>query len=591
MSSAGGVRAGKAYVEITADDTPFQRKIKTLGSTLAGRFKGIANTTGLSALSSAIGAVGAAAMPVVGAVAAVGAAALGAGRAAQTFEDQLNELKGSVADLTPGQMEAVRDEAMRLSKSLRVGPAEAAAALTLLIKAGMSVEDALNGAAEAAVQFAKVSGVDAAQAAEFMKVAMNVFGLSAKDAVDTLSAAADSSETSIASMVEGFSQIGGVAKGTNQSLFGLSQAMAVLARYGIRGEEAGTGLKTMLTKLIAPTDEAKQALATMGLSMESFVDASGKLLPMSQIAAIFAKQMKGMSGSAREAMLSNEALVKVFDVRGIKIIQAFADAGVEGFDKIATAMEGAKSVSEKYADRLSGLMGSISGIYHAVERFVVVVGEALAPAFKLLHDNIVPVFNILSGIIGLIPKAYRLVANLGKKLYDSLPDAVKSLYNGVASITAPITGFLWGDERAEENKIKRDAEGKAMAEAGSAPALTAPGKSAEASRDVIGTFNGSVLGQLGVGPALAAAQATADNTARIADAMDKVKIATANAANTAGVGETVRGGSPAKTGGNVASVEKEMLSASERTALGVEKLVAMMRESRSILKPGVVTYS
>ena len=574
MSSAGGVRAGKAYVEITADDTPFQRKIKGLGNTLATRFKGIANTTGLSALSSAIGAVGAAALPVAAAVGAVGAAALGAGRAAQTFEDQLNELKGSVADLTPGQMEAVRDEAMRLSKALRVGPAEAAAALTLLIKAGMSVEDALNGAAEAAVQFAKVSGIDAAQAAEFMKVSMNVFGLSAADAVNTLSAAADASETDIAAMVEGFSQIAGVAKGTNQSLFGVSQAMAVLARYGIRGEEAGTGLKTVLTKLLAPTNEAKEALATMGLSMESFVDASGKMLPMSQIAAIFAHRMKGMSGSAREAMLSNEALVKVFDVRGIKIIQAFADAGVEGFDKIATAMEGAKSVSEKYADRLSGLMGSLSGIYHAVERFVVVVGEALAPAFKLLHDNIVPVFNILSAIIGILPKAYRLVADLGKRLYASLPDAVKSLYSGIASITAPAVSFLWGDAKAEENNIKRDAQGKAMAEPGEGP-LAMGGGGGEVKRDIIGTFNSGVLGQLGIGPSLAAAQETANNTARMAESLKTIEQATTTASNAAN--GAMASASDVPQAATVASLEKDMLSAMERAALATERLYEVVR--------------
>lgn len=392
--SVSSVRAGRAFVEITANDSDFQRAMKRVQHSTV-RLGNMMRQMG-SGLAVAGGVMG---LPMVLAA-----------RQAATFEDALLELKGAAGDLAAGDLSQVRDEAIRLSKVMGVSPTKLAQAFALLVKAGMPVKDALEGGARAAVEFSRVSGVEATQAAEFMSDAMNVFDISASEAADTLSAAADSSSTSIASMVESFALVASVAKGTGQSLFGLSQGFAALAQYGIKGEEAGTGIKTLLVKLLSPAEDARKALATLGISMGDIVDQTGKLLPLAQLAAVFRKSMEGMDKSAREAMLTNDALVKIFDVRGIRVIQAFADIGEDGFARIADAMENSRTVSEKFQIAMSGITGSFEKMWSAVERLSIAFMVGAAPALSAFAAAAVPVMDVLSFLLTSIPVISPLLA-------------------------------------------------------------------------------------------------------------------------------------------------------------------------------------
>ena len=197
-------------------------------------------------------------------------------------------------------------------------------------KAGMSVEEVLRGAGKSSIEFARVSGVEMADAAVFMKVAMQSFGVSAKEAVDTLSAAADSSETSIASMVESFGLVGSAGALFNQSLFDLAQGMAALARFSIIGEEAGTGIKSILNSLVAPSGVAQDALESLGLTVDSFRGADKKMLPLVQLVGVFEKAIAKL-----DPKVADRSLAQIFGDRGIKVMGAFLNLGTKGFEEIS----------------------------------------------------------------------------------------------------------------------------------------------------------------------------------------------------------------------------------------------------------------
>ena len=637
MTSASAIRAGNVFVEIAADDTKFQAAVKRVHNRMAAMSQTLRQTgTALALGGAAIG------LPMV----------LAARQAAQ-FEDALLELQGSVSDISPKQLKAVRDESLRLSKAMGVAPEKIAQAFALLVKAGMSVEDAIGGAAKSAVEFARVSGVEAAQAAEFMKVSMNVFGISAKDAADTLSAAADSSETSIAAMIESFALVASVAKGTNQSLFGLSQGLAVLARYGIKGEEAGTGIKTFLVKLLSPAEDARKALASLGLSMESFVDESGKMLPLSQIAEVFADRMKGMDKSARDAMLTNEALVKVFDVRGIRVIQAFADAGKEGFSQIAAAMESSRSVSEKFAIMMKGITGSLEVMQSAVKRLAIAFGTGLSPALAVAADAIAWTIDRLSWLLERIPILSPILATLAavavglgvamvsvwwaltavnfgirgflkagpmfaavtammsraavgltasltalRAAFFAMPliGQIAAVLAGGAAIGAGIAWMMSGSKEkpraaAKKGGIKRDEFRQALEE----PMAAGPEKPGRG--DTLATFASSIAGQLGIGPKLGAEAKIADATSRTADGVEQL-VAMGRPAATGGravppastLARGVRGPSPA-VGGVAANADRDLVSVAERTAIATEKAAALLREILNTQPSGGMAFA
>jgi TP901 family phage tail tape measure protein len=638
--SAGAVRAGKAFIEISANDTEFQKKLKQTHNSIVGLRKTLVATG--SAMASAGAAIG---LPMVLAA-----------RTAATFQDALLELKGAVADISPEQLEAVRAEALRLSKSLGISPTRIAQAFTLLIKAGMTVEDALAGAGKSAIEFAQVSGVEASQAAEFMKVSMNVFGLSAKEAADTLSAAADSSETSIASMIESFALVASVAKGTNQSLFGLSQGLAVLARYGIKGEEAGTGIKTLLVKLLAPTDDAKEALAQLGMSMESLVDDNGKLLPLAQIAEKFSVAMKGMDKSAREAMLTNEALVKVFDVRGIRVIHAFGEEGKAGFDKIATSMESSRSVSQKFALAMSELTGVGHSLMAVVERLAIAFSDGgltgavrtASTAIIRLIDGVswlltsVPVLSpILAGVTSavfavgaslLFAGAALGVVNFAMARFIAIGPVVATVIAGISAAIAGLTAVLaavgaalaaltpfgWlilglsgligagtgvqlyrlvsgaaaggsgpmpgngSDDKDEaDSGIKRDEDRRPLAQ----PARPRNAEPEFGRGESSGTFGKT--SQIGIANSLTSAEETARNTERTADGVEELARNNRDVPPAQALQAGIKNDSPAVAGRVAARSDRELLSASERTAMASEKTAEVLMQMLMNRKGGL----
>jgi TP901 family phage tail tape measure protein len=562
--SASAVRAGKTFVEISANDTEFQRGMKRVQH----------GVVRMGVMMKQLGS----GMAIAGGV--MGLPMVLAAQSASEFEDALLELKAAANNVDAAQLKRVREEALRLSRAMGTAPEKVAQSFTLLIKAGMTVEEALAGGAKAAVEFSKVSGVEAEQAAEFMKVAMNVFGKSATEAADTLSAAADSSETSIAAMVESFALVASVAKSTGQSLFGLSQGMAALARFGIKGEEAGTGIKTFLVKLLAPADDAKQALATLGISMGDLVDTTGTLLPLAQIAEVFADKLKGMGNEARAAMLANEALVKVFDVRGIRVINAFTLLGTEGFSDIADSMESSRTVSEKFQIAMSGISGAFEKMYSAVGRLAIAFMVGATPALKLFASAAVPIMQFVSWLLTNIPVISPILAtmagsllgvglaalgasgflaflNFGLKGIIGMQSSYALAVGSMTLITGGFTKALialraamfaipgWGwalaaiaaagglaawmltggsDPPSEPSGIKRDQNRQPLG--GDVAAKPAKDRS-----EGLGTFSALVAKQLGIGPALSAQERTAQNTGEMVDLMHQLIGDSENIAN------------------------------------------------------------
>ncbi len=382
MSDPSAIRAAKAQVEVGVDDGPLGPGLSKVQARFAATVKALQRAgTGMAMAGAAIG------FPMILAA-----------KSAATFQDRLLELQAATANLTPRQLAAVRAEAMRLSRSLGAAPEDVAAAFTSLVKAGMTVEETLGGAAKAAVEFAKVAGVDIETAAVLMKVSMRAFGTTAQETVDTLSAAADSSEASMAQIVEAFGQIGATGAMFDQSLFSISQGLAVLAGAMMTGEEAGTALKTFLLKIVAPAADAEAELRKFGLTMKSFRDDQGRLLELGDIVGVLSDALEGVPAEQWQA-----SMAKVFDVRGVRVLAAFLQVGKAGFENMADAMVESKSVGDKYKDMMSGLSGSFTRMLSAVKRVGVAFGDSLTTPVWAASQAVKGISLALEGLFGYVP--------------------------------------------------------------------------------------------------------------------------------------------------------------------------------------------
>lgn len=383
------VKAGEAFVEIGGDPRKLfatlgkvQRQIGQMGSAFAA--------TGRQMM-----AVGAGLAAPFGVAAAAGS----------RFQDVLLNVKASTG-ATAAELDQVKQAAMAMSQSLGVGPTEAAAGFLELLKAGMSLEQVLGGAGKAAIAFAKVGGMAVSDAAVVMADAMNVFKVTADVAANTLSAAADASSTSIEGIAMAFSQVSAVAGLANQSIQDTATALAVLANAGVKGSDAGTSLKTMLLRLMAPADEAVGALQQLGLNVQSFRNADGSMKPLVEIIGTLTTAMQGMDQAAKDDIFR-----RIFGQDAIRAAAVLTAAGVDGFQAMQDGMGGAMTVGDKFATMSSGLSGAVSTLRAAMERLAIAVSDAVGPAIMGMAQSIGP---LIDGITKFVSANRELVGQIFK---------------------------------------------------------------------------------------------------------------------------------------------------------------------------------
>lgn len=363
---AGAIRLGRSYVEIGADPKKLYRTLKQVEQKMQTVGKNLATA------GTKIGMMGAAAVaPFAASV-----------RSGAKFQDVLLNIQASTG-ATSKEIAEVTKASMEMSKSMGMGPAAVAESFLELLKAGMPLEKVLGGAGKAAIEFAKVGQMDVAAAAVVMSDAMNVFKVDADTAANAISSAADASSTSIEGIAQAFSMTSAVAALANQKIEDVSAALAVLANNGVKGSDAGTSLKTMLMRLMAPADDAVGALKDIGLSVESFRDSTGKMKPLVDIIDTLNNSMGSLDQVAKD-----DVLRRVFGADAIRAAAILQKSGVAGFRDMRKAMDEAVPVGEKFNQLMSGLSGSGLKVLAALERLAIQIAQAIAPALEQMLPSV-----------------------------------------------------------------------------------------------------------------------------------------------------------------------------------------------------------
>ena len=231
-------------------DTARSRSQKTAGRGAASAVLSLLGIRGATLASSAAFLTGAASAAIF--TKAIGQFA--------NFEQELNVFQATTG-ATATQMARVSEAAHRLGADIAlpaVSAADAAQSMSQLARAGLSVEDSIQGA-RGVLELASAAQISNADAAELTASALNAFNLEGEDAVhvaDLLANAANNAQGSISEMGAAMQQASAIAHQVGFSLDNTIATLTIFARHGLRGSDAGTSLRTALSRLIAPTHKA-----------------------------------------------------------------------------------------------------------------------------------------------------------------------------------------------------------------------------------------------------------------------------------------------------------------------------------------------
>lgn len=377
-----------------------------------------------------------------GVTAASAAIAGGLGLAVKSAADFEQGMANVFSVMAPDEVVQFKDELKQLAVTMgadtKYSATEAAKGIEELVKAGVSIQDVLEGGLQGALSLATAGELELGDAAEIASTALNAFrndNLSVSQAADILAGAANASATSVSEMKFGLSQVSAVASGVGLSFKDTSTALAVFAQNGLKGSDAGTSLKTMLLNLQPSTKQAAEEMKQLGIITEDgknqFIDAEGRYKDLSSVSDILRKSLSGLTDAQRLASLQT-----MFGTDAIRAANILYKEGAEGVNGMAEAM-GKISANDVAAQKLNTFKGAMEELSGAVETAQISVGEALLPMLRVLTGVIQRVVNIFNGL----PEGVKSFLAISGALIAALGLIVGPLLLLIGFIPQLIAGF------------------------------------------------------------------------------------------------------------------------------------------------------
>lgn len=163
---------------------------------------------------------------------------------------------------------------------------------------------------------------------------------------DVMAYTANSAYMSLQDVGAAISAGGSFFKTANNDLNVMSGSLTALANNSIKGAEAGTHLRNIMTNLSAPTSSAAAALKKMNITT---TDAAGNLLPLPKIIGQFNKAMAGMGDAEK-----NANIYAIFGKQNIAAVTALLNTGEEALNSYALAAANSAGTAAKGAEVIRG---------------------------------------------------------------------------------------------------------------------------------------------------------------------------------------------------------------------------------------------
>lgn len=259
---------------------------------------------------------------------------------ADNFETKLKDMGRAVRNVAAAtEFDAV--QAGNAMKTLAQAGVQSEQAIALLPGVADLATTALTGMDEAvglAVGSLNVMGMMSDKPEE---LARNMTRIS-----DVMAYTANSAYMSLQDVGAAISAGGSFFKTANNDLNVMSGSLTALANNSIKGAEAGTHLRNIMTNLSAPTSSAAAALKKMNITT---TDAAGNLLPLPKIIGQFNKAMAGMGDVEK-----NANIYAIFGKQNIAAVTALLNTGEEALNSYALAAANSAGTAAKGAEVIRG---------------------------------------------------------------------------------------------------------------------------------------------------------------------------------------------------------------------------------------------
>ena len=283
----------------------------------------------------------------------------------------------AISGATGDDLQALRDKAREMGEKTKFSASEAADAMSYMAMAGWKTGDMLSGI-EGIMNLAAASGEDLATTSDIVTDALTAFGLTAEDSAhfaDILAAASSNANTNVSMMGETFKYCAPVAGALGYSAEDVAEAIGLMGNAGIKSTQAGTALRTMMTKLQGELKLSGEALGEVTIQT---ANADGSMRELSDILADCRTAFSKMSES--EAAAAAETLVGKNAMSGFLALMNSAPGDI---DKLRNAIDNCDGSAENMSAIMQdNLNGQLTILKSQLEELAISFGEMLMPVIR-----------------------------------------------------------------------------------------------------------------------------------------------------------------------------------------------------------------
>ena len=297
-----------------------------------------------------------------------------------------------------------------------------------LAMAGFNAEQTL-GAMPGTLQLAASAQMELADTADIVSNVLTGFQKPVSELAavnDTLVKTFTRTNTDLAQLGHAFKFVGPVAAAAGVDFNETAAAIGLLGNAGIQGEMAGTALRGAITKILAPSKEARGIMRELGIEL---TDTTGNILPLSDV-------LEQLAPHADNA----GAFMEIFGQRAGPGMLALVSQGSDALRSMTTELDNAGGTAERIAAvQMEGFNGQMKALSSAFEGVKIAVGKA--GFLDLITQAAQKITEVIQAMATADPKTLKLAA-----IFTGIVAAVAPLAAGiglvVTALSAPAIGLI-----------------------------------------------------------------------------------------------------------------------------------------------------
>ena len=366
--------------------------------------------------------------------------------AGSNFESSMSNV-AAISGATAHEMDQLASKAEEMGAKTKFSASEAADAFGYMAMAGWKTEDMLSGI-EGIMNLAAAAGSDLATTSDIVTDALTAMGYGAADAgklADVMAAASSNANTNVEMMGATFQYAAPIVGALGYSMEDTAVAIGLMANAGIKGEKAGTALRSIMTRLSVDTDECATFLKECGVEIQN---TDGSMRDLSDVMVDLRDYFSLLTASEQTQIAK-----MIAGQEAMSGLLAIVNAAPEDFNKLTLAVENSNGAAEKMANTMNdNVGGQITLLKSKIEGIMIKTFEKMSGSIKKAINTVSETLDNVDwdafaegagNVAEKVAEFFSFIMKNGDTIVDTLKVIATAFvtYKAVSTISSVTTAF------------------------------------------------------------------------------------------------------------------------------------------------------